>query len=101
MSEHTKTRLRACADRLAVLRAETRAEQHRRNTLLRQAINEDGMTYTETARAGRLTTGNVVTIEPGVYLAGSGGIRIEDLVVVTDDGAEVFSSYTKDLVTLN
>jgi len=50
--------------------------------------------------AGALTAGNVVTIEPGVYLAGLGGVRIEDLVVVTENGADILSGFTKDLVTL-
>jgi Xaa-Pro aminopeptidase len=39
----------------------------------------------------------VVTIEPGVYVPGAIGVRIEDLVIVTDDGAEVVSSLPKDL----
>lgn len=51
--------------------------------------------------SGSLVPGNVVTVEPGVYLAGRGGIRIEDLVIVTDDGAEVLTPFTKALVTLN
>ena len=48
-----------------------------------------------------LDAGNVVTVEPGVYLEGEGGIRIEDLVVVTDDGCEILTRFTKELVFVN
>jgi Xaa-Pro aminopeptidase len=51
--------------------------------------------------ADTLATGNVVTVEPGVYLGGLGGIRIEDLVVVRDGSADVLTSFTKDLVTVD
>ena len=47
-----------------------------------------------------LEPGNVVTVEPGIYLSGLAGVRIEDLVVVTDDGCEILSTFTKDLVTV-
>ncbi len=53
------------------------------------------------ASTDRLVARNVVTVEPGVYLAGEGGVRIEDLVVVGESGPEVLSSFTKDLLTLN
>ena len=49
---------------------------------------------------GELRAGNVVSVEPGVYLPGRLGVRIEDLVAVTDDGAEVFTTFPKTLVTV-
>jgi Xaa-Pro aminopeptidase len=48
-----------------------------------------------------LEPGNVVSVEPGIYLPGVGGIRIEDLVVVTDDGPEILTTFTKELVTVH
>jgi Xaa-Pro aminopeptidase len=47
-----------------------------------------------------LAPNNVVTVEPGVYLPGLGGVRIEDLVVVRDERPVVLTPYTKELVTV-
>jgi Xaa-Pro aminopeptidase len=48
-----------------------------------------------------LRAGHVVTVEPGVYVPGQGGVRIEDLVFVTDDGHEVASGLPKQLTVIS
>jgi Xaa-Pro aminopeptidase len=48
-----------------------------------------------------LAAGNVVTVEPGIYLPGELGVRIEDLVVVRDGAPQVLSAFTKELLTLD
>jgi Xaa-Pro aminopeptidase len=48
--------------------------------------------------SGTLEVGAVVTVEPGVYLPGIGGVRIEDTLVVTVDGADALTEFPKDPV---
>jgi Xaa-Pro dipeptidase len=45
-----------------------------------------------------LEPGNVFTIEPGIYLPERGGVRIEDDMVITDDGSESLTSFSRDLL---
>jgi Xaa-Pro aminopeptidase len=52
-------------------------------------------------RDDALVEASVVTIEPGIYLEGEGGIRIEDLVVVREGGGEILTPFTKELVTVS
>lgn len=44
-----------------------------------------------------LVPGDVITLEPGLYRAGYGGLRLEDILIVTDDGVEVVTQYPYDL----
>jgi Xaa-Pro aminopeptidase len=50
---------------------------------------------------GALQSANVVTVEPGVYLPGELGVRIEDLVVVTDDGRDILTTVPKELTAVD
>jgi Xaa-Pro aminopeptidase len=49
---------------------------------------------------GSLVDGNAVTVEPGVYLPGQVGVRIEDLVIVRDGEPDVLTGFPKELVTV-
>jgi Xaa-Pro aminopeptidase len=51
-------------------------------------------------QAERLRPGMVVTVEPGVYLPGRGGVRIEDMLLVTGGGRDVLTPAPKDLIEL-
>jgi Xaa-Pro aminopeptidase len=61
----------------------------------------EGPRLSRTAGEEPLQAGNVVTVEPGVYLPGVLGVRIEDLVVVRDGAQEVLTSLPKELTVVS
>jgi Xaa-Pro aminopeptidase len=54
-----------------------------------------------TESTDKLAAGNVVTVEPGIYLEGRAGIRIEDNVLITEHGVENLTGLRKDLITVD
>ncbi len=61
-----------------------------------------GLAVHELPRVGKvsrdtLQAGNVITVEPGIYISGWGGIRLEDVVLIKEDGAEVLTRAPKGL----
>jgi Xaa-Pro aminopeptidase len=54
--------------------------------------------YAHQAGGGTLETGMVLAIEPGVYWAGGGGLRVEDNFLVTENGVEKLSSFPDGIV---
>jgi Xaa-Pro aminopeptidase len=61
----------------------------------------EGPRLSRTAGEQPLRVGNVVTVEPGVYLPGSLGVRIEDLVVVEEQGSECLTGLSKELTVID
>jgi Xaa-Pro aminopeptidase len=61
----------------------------------------DAPRLSQAAADAPLVAGNAVTVEPGVYLPGEVGVRIEDLVIVEGDGYQNLTAYGKELVTVD
>ncbi len=53
------------------------------------------------SNAGKLSSRTVLTMEPGIYVPGRGGVRIEDTVLVTAGAPEVLTTMTKDLLEIS
>lgn len=62
------------------------------------AIHEDP--FLSANNDTRLTTGTVITIEPGMYVEARGGVRIEDTIVITADGYRNLTEFSYDLISL-
>lgn len=61
------------------------------------AIHEEPKMGPHAPKDGIVPAGSAVTLEPGIYVPGWGGVRIEDLVIVRTDGLEILTQSTKDI----
>ena len=57
-------------------------------------------TYLSPKSKDTLVTGNVITDEPGIYIPGRFGVRIEDMALITDSGYELLTRCPKELIVL-
>ena len=65
------------------------------------AVHDGGVRASYTAKPKDILRENMtLTIEPGIYIPGWGGVRIEDLVVVKEDGVDIFSQASKEPVVM-
>lgn len=71
---------------------------HRTGHNIGQEVHEAG--DVSSVNTDVLKPGMVFSIEPGIYLTGNFGVRIEDLVLVTEDGCRVLNHFTKDLIVV-
>ena len=71
---------------------------HRLGHFIGQEVHE----YGDVSSANQNVTqvGNVFSIEPGIYLDDEMGVRIEDLVLITEDGCEILNSYSRELAVV-
>ena len=63
-------------------------------------IHEEPRLAARTPESKVLTPGHIVTVEPGIYLAGKYGCRIEDMIAVTDNGIMNFTRSPKELIEI-
>ena len=88
----------ACARNIIAAEGYGEYFTHRLGHFIGREVHEKGdvsAAYTNAA-----VSGNVFSIEPGIYLPGKFGVRIEDLVLVTEDGCEILNHVSKELSVL-
>ena len=63
----------------------------------RGAVREHEFGDVSSVNTDKAVPGMIFSIEPGIYLTDDTGVRVEDLVLVTEDGCEVLNHYPKEL----